>query len=237
MFVPADAVQRTEQRSSRAIVRPMTHASLTVFESLPAKERWFCSTRLKLAPLEEVAARTSGTDVLDVGCGHGVLAALLLHAHPQWRVVGIDPDARKIEWANESIGKSPNAEFRACTIEQLAAERPAAFDCVVIADVLCLIARDAWPSVLASAKRALRPGGRLVLKDAENDGSWRAIKALMQERLMVHVLRRTLASGIGFATRDELADYVRRAGFVVDDITSHARGYTTPHVILTAHLA
>lgn len=215
----------------------MTHPSLTVFESLPAKERWFCRTRLKLAPLQEVAAQTSGTDVLDVGCGHGVLAALILHAHPDWRVVGIDPHAQKIEWANESIGKGPNAEFHACTIEELAAERPAAFDCVVIADVLCLIARDAWPSVLASAKRVLRPGGRLVLKDAENDGSWRAIKALLQERLMVHVLRRTLASGIGFATREELADYVRAAGFVVDDITSHARGYTTPHVILTAHLA
>lgn len=237
MFVPRAATQPLERRASRAIVRPMTHPSLTVFDSLPAKERWFCRTRLKLAPLAEVAAQTSGTDVLDVGCGHGVLAALLVHAHPEWRVVGIDPDARKIEWASESIGKNPHTEFHAWTIEELAAKRPAAFDCVVIADVLCLISRDAWASVLASAKQALRPGGRLVLKDAENDGSWRAIKALMQERLMVHVLRRTLASGIGFATREELADYVRRAGFVVDDITSHARGYTTPHVILTAHLA
>ncbi len=215
----------------------MSHPSLTVFEPLPAKERWFCRTRLKLAPLEEVAARASGPSVLDVGCGHGVLAALMLHAHPDWRVVGIDPDERKIDWANESIGKNPNTEFRAWTIETLADQRPASFDCVVIADVLCLIARDAWPSMLESARRLLRPGGRLVLKDAENDGSWRAIKALMQERLMVHILRRTLASGIGFATRDELADYVRRAGFVVDDITSHARGYTTPHVVLTAHLA
>lgn len=214
----------------------MAHPSLTVFDSLPAKERWFCRTRLKLAPLEEVAAQTSGVDVLDVGCGHGVLAALILHAHPEWRVVGIDPHAQKIEWANASIGKAAKAEFHACTIETLAAEHPAAFDCVVIADVLCLIAREAWPSVLESAKRALRPGGRLVLKDAENDGSWRATKALLQERLMVHVLRRTLASGIGFATREELAEYVRSAGFAVDDITSHARGYTTPHVILTAHL-
>jgi hypothetical protein len=75
-----------------------------------------------------------------------------------------------------------------------------------------------------------------VLKDAENDGSWRAIKALWQERLMVHVLRRTVSTGgIGFATREELAGYVARAGFTVDGITSYARGYTTPHVLLTAH--
>jgi 2-polyprenyl-6-hydroxyphenyl methylase/3-demethylubiquinone-9 3-methyltransferase len=215
----------------------MAHASLKVFETLPAKERWFCAARLKLAPLEAVAARATGTDILDVGCGHGVLAALLKHERPERRVVGIDPDVRKIEWANESIGKSPNAEFHAVTIEALAAERPGSFDCVIIADVLCLIARSTWPPFLDAARQLLRPGGQLLLKDAENDGSWRAVKALWQERLMVHVLRRTVSTGgIGFATRDELAGYVTRAGFVVDDITSYARGYTAPHVLLTAHL-
>lgn len=214
----------------------MTHASLTVFDGLPAKERWFCRTRLKLAPLEAVAAQAGGNDILDVGCGHGVLAALLLHGHTTRRVVGIDPDVRKIEWANESVGKRMNAEFHAVTIEALAAERPAAFDCVIIADVLCLIARDAWPPFLSAARTLLRPGGRLLVKDAENDGSWRALKALWQERLMVHVLRRTVSTGgIGFATRAELQRYVENAGFTVDDITSYARGYTAPHVLLTAH--
>jgi 2-polyprenyl-6-hydroxyphenyl methylase/3-demethylubiquinone-9 3-methyltransferase len=214
----------------------MAHASLKVFDPLPSKERWFCRARLQLAPLEAVAAQARGCDILDVGCGHGVLAALLLHGQTERRVVGIDPDVRKILWANESVGKNPNAEFRAVTIEALAAERPASFDCVIIADVLCLIARSTWPPFLDAARRLLRPGGLLLLKDAENDGSWRAIKALWQERLMVHVLRRTVSTGgIGFATRDELAGYVTRAGFVVDDIASYARGYTAPHVLLVAH--
>jgi 2-polyprenyl-3-methyl-5-hydroxy-6-metoxy-1,4-benzoquinol methylase len=214
----------------------MRHASLRVFATLPAKERWFCRARLALAPLDRVAAAASGTALVDVGCGHGVLAALLLHEHPERRVVGIDPDARKIAWANESVGKSPNAEFHAVTIEALAAERPAAFDCVIVADVLCLIARETWPPFLAAARRLLKPGGRLLLKDAENDGSWRAVKALWQERLMVHVLRRTVSTGgIGFATREELAGYVTGAGFEIDDIVSYARGYTAPHVLLTAH--
>ena len=215
----------------------MRHASLRVFATLPAKERWFCRARLALAPLDRVAAEASGTALVDVGCGHGVLAALLLHEHPERRVVGIDPDARKIAWANESVGKSPNAEFHAVTIEALAAERPAAFDCVIVADVLCLIARETWPPFLAAARRLRKPGGRLLLKDAENDGSWRAVKALWQERLMVHVLRRTVSTGgIGFATREELAGYVTGAGFTIDHIVSYARGYTAPHVLLTAHV-
>jgi 2-polyprenyl-3-methyl-5-hydroxy-6-metoxy-1,4-benzoquinol methylase len=215
----------------------MRHASLDVFDRLPLKERWFCRARLALAPLEQVAARASGNVMLDVGCGHGVLAALLLQGQPQRHVVGIDPDARKIAWAKESIGRDSRAEFHAWTIDRMAAERPAAFDCVLVADVLCLIARDTWAPFLASASQLLKPGGRLVLKDAENDGSWRATKALWQERLMVHVLRRTVSTGgIGFATRAELSGYVTGAGFVVDEITSYARGYTTPHVVLTAHL-
>jgi 2-polyprenyl-6-hydroxyphenyl methylase/3-demethylubiquinone-9 3-methyltransferase len=213
----------------------MQHPSLSAFAPLPLKERWFCRGRLALAPLEQVAARASGTTLLDVGCGHGVLAALLLHDHPERRVVGIDPDERKIEWARESVGRDSRAEFRACTIEALAAERPASFDCVLIADVLCLIARDEWAPLLAASRRLLRPDGRLVLKDAEDDGSWRAAKAIWQERLMVHVLRRTVSSGIGFATRTELSGYVTRAGFVIDEIASYARGYTAPHVLFVAH--
>jgi cyclopropane fatty-acyl-phospholipid synthase-like methyltransferase len=214
----------------------MAHPSLKVFDPLPAKERWFCRGRLKVAPLEQVASRASGTDILDVGCGHGVVVALLLDGHPERRVVGIDPDARKIAWANESIGKDPRTEFRACTIDAIAAERRATFDCVVVADVLCLISRRSWDPFLSAARALLKPGGQLLLKDAENDGSWRAVKALSQEWITVHVLRRSVSSGIGFATRDELADYVTRAGFVVDGIESFARGYTTPHVLLTAHL-
>jgi 2-polyprenyl-6-hydroxyphenyl methylase/3-demethylubiquinone-9 3-methyltransferase len=214
----------------------MPHPSLKVFAPLPRKERWFCRARLWLAPLTQVAAQASGVRLLDVGCGHGVLAALLLEGHPERRVVGIDPDARKIEWARASVGRDPRAEFRACTIETLAAEQPGTFDCVLVADVLCLIARDTWVSFLAAARTLLKPGGRLVLKDAENDGSWRATKALWQERLMVHVLRRTVSTGgIGFATRAQVTRYVVEAGFVVDAITSYARGYSTPHVLFIAH--
>jgi 2-polyprenyl-3-methyl-5-hydroxy-6-metoxy-1,4-benzoquinol methylase len=214
----------------------MPHPSLKVFAPLPWQERWFCRARLALAPLHLVAARAEGSVPVDVGCGHGVLAALLLHDGRERTIVGIDPDARKVSWAQSSVGRDRRAEFRACTIETLAAERPGSFDCVLVADVLCLIARDTWDSFLAAAHALLRPGGRLVLKDAENDGSWRARKALWQEHLMVHVLRRTVSTGgIGFATREELCAYLARAGFAIDEIVSCASGYTAPHVLLVAH--
>ena len=156
-------------------------------------------------------------------------------ATPSASVVGIDPDARKISWARRSVGREPNVELIGCTIEELTARRPEAFDTVLVADVLYLLAAPAWPAFLQAARRLLRPGGRLVLKEAEDDGSWRVTKALLQEKLMVHLLRRTQSSGaVGFAPRAVLSGALSSAGFAIEETVALARGYSTPHVLFTA---
>ena len=209
--------------------------NLDVFDSLPLKERLFVRGRLISAPLQELAARAQGSTLLDVGCGHGALIALLAVGRPERHVVGIDPDARKIDWARRSVGRCSNVELIACTIEALAAERPAAYDTVLVADVLYLLAEAAWAPFLRAARELLRPGGRLVLKEAEDDGSWRVTKALWQERLMVHLLRRTCSSGAGgFAPRGVLAEALRHERFTIEETVGLARGYSTQHVLFTA---
>jgi 2-polyprenyl-6-hydroxyphenyl methylase/3-demethylubiquinone-9 3-methyltransferase len=201
----------------------LAHPSLSVFAGLPLRERLFVRGRLATAPLEALAARAEGAQLLDVGCGHGALVALLAVGFPGRQVVGIDPDERKIEWARASVGRLPNVELRACTIE------------VLVADVLYLLAATAWPPFLRAAHTLLRPGGRLVLKEAEDDGSWRVKKALFQEQLMVRLLRRTHSSGaVGFAPRAVLEAAVREAGFALEETVPLARGYSTPHLLLVA---
>ena len=213
----------------------MTHQSLSVFSRLPLKERLFVRGRLATAPLLEVAARAQGRDLLDVGCGHGLLVALLAVGFPDRRVVGIDPDERKIEWARASVGREGNVELLACEIEDLAEKRPGAFDTVFVVDVLYLLEAKAWPPFLRAARTLLRPAGRLVIKEAEDDASWRVKKALLQERLMVKVLRRTRSSGaVGFAPRSVLAGALRDAGFAIDETVPLSRGYSTPHLLLVA---
>jgi 2-polyprenyl-6-hydroxyphenyl methylase/3-demethylubiquinone-9 3-methyltransferase len=207
----------------------------SLFAALPLKERWFVRGRFASAPLHELAQRARGTALLDVGCGHGALIALLAAGGPDRRVVGIDPDERKIEWARRSVGRCPNVELAACTIETLAVERPHAFDTVLVADVLYLLEAAAWAPFLRAAHELLAPGGRLVLKEAEDDGSWRVTKALWQERVMVHLLQRTRSSGaVGFAPRAVLESALRASGFAVEEALSFARGYSTPHVLFTA---
>src|SRR5262249_13427966 len=195
----------------------------------------FVRGRLASAPLTELAARARGTTLLDVGCGHGVLLALLAVGHPERQVVGIDPDERKIEWARRSVGRCPNVALRARTTETLAADRPGSFDTVLVADVLYLLEPAAWTPFLLAAHALLKPKGRLVLKEAEDDGSWRVTKALLQERVMVHLFRRTHSSGsVGFQPRRVLVDALEAAGFAVEETVALARGYSTPHVLFTA---
>jgi 2-polyprenyl-3-methyl-5-hydroxy-6-metoxy-1,4-benzoquinol methylase len=213
----------------------LPHPSFSVFAALPLKERLFVRGRLASAPLAELADRAEGSVLLDVGCGHGVLVALLAVGFPARRVLGIDPDERKIEWARASVGRAPNVELRACTVETLAEEHPESFDTVLVADVLYLLDPLAWQPFLRSVRTLLRPGGRLVLKEAEDDGSWRVRKALLQEQLMVRLLGRTHSSGaVQFASRPVLVAALREAGFEVEEVVPLARGYSTPHLLLVA---
>lgn len=208
--------------------------ALRAFGPLPLRERLFVRARLFSAPLEELARRTPAGRVADIGCGHGVLSALL--ADGTREVVGVDPDPRKIDWARAA--KIPNARFETGTVEQLAAREPGSFDAVVVADVLYLLPVDAWPGFLRACARCLKPGGALLLKEAEADGSWRYQKCVLQERVMVRVLRRTKSSGgLGFQPRDVTERIIRDSGFNLRDTVSLARGYSTPHVLFIGEVS
>jgi 2-polyprenyl-6-hydroxyphenyl methylase/3-demethylubiquinone-9 3-methyltransferase len=174
--------------------------------------------------------------VADVGCGHGVLSAALALGSPQRRVVGVDPDERKIALARQALASLPNVELRAGTAESLLPELEGACDAVVVADVLYLLPFDLWADFLRTCRRLLKPGGLLLLKEAEADRrSWKYWKCVAQEAVMVRLLRKTRSSGgLGFRPREELASVLAGAGFHVGSVEDVSRGYTTPHVLFTA---
>jgi 2-polyprenyl-6-hydroxyphenyl methylase/3-demethylubiquinone-9 3-methyltransferase len=211
------------------------HPALDAFSPLPLKERLFVRARLATAPLVDLASRVKGERVLDVGCGHGVLCALLTHQQPSREVVGIDPDPRKVDWARASVGRFKGTDFHVTTVEQLAPLEAASFDAITVADVLYLLPEDEHPGFLAACHQLLKRGGTLWLKEAEDDGGWRTAKALAQERLMVRFLGRTRSSGgLGFSPREKMARVIEAAGFRVERVEALSKYSTTPHVIFEA---
>ena len=204
------------------------------FAGLPVRERLHVLARDFSAPMREVARRVPQQgEVLDVGSGHGLMESLL--AAPGRSLTGIDPDPLKVQWASRALGGTPSLHLEVARIEDLAERRPGAFAAVVVCDVLYLLPPERWLHFLQSAQRLLGPGGVLLLKEAEADGSWRHLKCLAQEWVMVHALRRTHGSGgLHLKSRDDMRALLGAAGFEVDDVVDLSERFTTPHVLYVA---
>ncbi len=210
-------------------------SAFDVFRSLPLKERLFVRARAFSAPLEELRRRAPSGRLLDLGCGHGLLTALLAAGRPDRTVVGVDPDPAKIALARRSVGRLANVELHEADSGQLAKEQPGRFDAALVADVLYLLPEDGIRAVLADLHTLLQPAGLLLLKEAEADRSWRHRKALLQETVMVKVLKKTHSSGgLGFLPRARMEQLLDEAGFVVEEVVPLSAGYATPHVLFSA---
>lgn len=100
----------------------------------------------------------SDKNVLDVGCGGGILAEAMAEAGA--RVTGIDMAEKPLAVARLHQAESgTDVDYRQSTAEDLATEMPAAFDIVT-----CLEMLEHVPSpktVIESCKRLVRPGGDL----------------------------------------------------------------------------
>lgn len=212
----------------------LTDPVLPLFDPLPPGERLFVRGRIFTAPLREQSRRVRGRRVLEVGCGHGLLTGMLAQADRERRVLGIDPDARKIDWAKRSVGALPNVELRAVSLESLGGGYDGAFDSIVVSDVMYLLPPSAWPGMFRQLARLLQPGGQLLLKEAEADGSWKHWKCIAQELVMVHLLRRTHSSGgMTLLDRERVRGLVETSGFDVEAIVP-LPGYSTPHILYDA---
>jgi len=111
----------------------------------------------------------AGARVLDLGCGQGLIAALLDAAGtPPTSYLGVDLSGRDIERARgmgKSWAKFVVGDIRTC-------EMPLS-DVIVVLDVLHYVDHDAQARILARIRAALAPQGRLLLRVADADGSLR----------------------------------------------------------------
>jgi 2-polyprenyl-3-methyl-5-hydroxy-6-metoxy-1,4-benzoquinol methylase len=173
--------------------------------------------------------------IADVGCGHGLVTALLVAGRSDRTVIGVDPDPKKISLARLGPGRLANVSFRPGTVETLLSDLQGKLDGVVVVDVIYLIPPEEWRGFLESCRRLLKPGGVLLLKEAEANSSWKTWKCLAQEQLMVRILRRTRSSGsVHLITREEVKRLLADTGLEEIEVTDLSKGYTTPHILFTA---
>jgi SAM-dependent methyltransferase len=163
--------------------------------------------------------------VIDLGCGQGVLLALLAVAQdprysarwPQglpplprdlvfW---GVDLRADAIEAARIALGHGAQV-----AVSDVREAKLSECDVVTILDVLHYIDYDAQQRLVERIHAALAPGGRLLLRAGDASQGWRARFTLFGDWLIT-LLRGKVQNRFWCRTGEEWSQLLRGAGFDV----------------------
>lgn len=211
----------------RSVVASRRAGVLSLYAAEPLATRAHVRVRWATCPFRAVAAEVPPAGrVLDVGCGHGLLALHLALDSPGRQVLGIDVDAGKLAVAEAAAARAGvTASFREVSGPELA-DGP--FDAVTIVDVLYLLAPADQHGLLRAAAARLAPGGVVVVKEMAPAPRWKAAWNLAQETLAVRLLGITEGEELAFVPPADLAATLEAEGLAVRHRPVH-RGYPHPH--------
>lgn len=217
--LPADAPlwwHATERVASR--YSPLEEVSTT------AQRTRFHYVRVKLMtdPVTKMIADLFGEDdgvlgeVLDVGCGRGQMAVVLLENGRATRVHGLDWDAEKIAAAQEAVEREPRLQATFSVGNATAADlAPDSADTVMLIDVIHYLSIDEQDAVLSKAAAAVRSGGRLVVREADTERGVRSWLTLAEEKLFT-LLRFNRGARVKFRPARTIVERLEAAGLACE---------------------
>lgn len=154
-------------------------------------------------------APLSGQQVLDVGCGGGILAEAM--ARQGAEVLGIDLASKSLKVAQLHALESglANVAYREVAVEALAAERPASFDVVTCMEMLEHVPDPA--SVVKACADLVKPDG-WVFFSTLNRNPKSFLFAIVGAEYVLNLLPRGTHEFAKFIKPSELASFCRQAG-------------------------
>lgn len=189
----------------------------------------FARAKLREDPVFEETlmggALPSGGTLIDIGCGQGVMLALLIEAmdaarEGQWRegvapplfdrLVGIETRPTPARLAASAL------RGRAAILEGDARDTPfEPCSAVLLFDVLQMMTRQQQEALLSALRNALIPGGAILIREADASAGWRFRRVRIGNRLKV------LAGGMwrdpfSFRSREEWIECFRKLGFAAE---------------------
>ncbi len=167
--------------------------------------------------LEWIAARAplAGAEVLDVGCGGGILSEAMARAGA--RVTGIDLSAKALRVAELHLLESRlDVAYRSVSAEDLARERPASFDTVTCMELLEHVPDPA--GMVAACAKLVRPGGQLFFSTI-NRNPKAYLFAVIGAEYVLKLLPRGTHDYQRFIKPSELARWCRAAGLRTAQMT------------------
>jgi len=167
--------------------------------------------------LDYIAERCGGfedKEVLDVGCGGGILAEAMAKAGA--KVTGVDLSEKALGVAKlHQLETGVGVEYRLVTAEALAAEQSARFDLVTCMELLEHVPDPA--STIAACAKLAKPRG-LVVFSTINRNAKAYLFAVIGGEYLLRLLPRGTHDYAKFLKPAEVARFARRAGLEPDAI-------------------
>ncbi len=157
----------------------------------------------------------AGKQVLDVGCGGGILSEAMAHRGAD--VSGIDMGEAPLKVAKlHGLESGTKVNYRRITVEDLADEQPEQYDIVTCMEMLEHVPDPA--SVVSACARLVKPGGKVFLSTLNRNPKSYLFAILGAERVLKLVPAGTHDFN-KFLQPAELGQMVRSAKLEIDEIT------------------
>ena len=163
-----------------------------IARALPLVERAYANVRFSimrptLLSVMDLLLPDEGR-ILDVGCGFGLFASYFGQTQPGRRIVGVDPNARRVELARhvaKTVGVQGQSRhsFHVGDVRDAALSGP--FDGIYVLDVMHHIPDLDQLPVLERLRDLLAPGGVLVIKDITTEPHYQLLFTKLLDRVMV----------------------------------------------------
>lgn len=164
------------------------------------------------------ALSLAGKSVLDVGCGGGILSEAMARCGAS--VLGIDLSRGCLDVAQlHALEARVEVAYRAVSAEELARERPAAFDAVTCMELLEHVPDPA--AMLEALAVLVKPGGSVVVSTLNRHPRAFAV-AILGAEYIARVLPRGTHDYLKFIRPSELARWGRASGLELADLTGIA---------------
>lgn len=163
-------------------------------------------------------ATLTGAQVLDVGCGGGLLSEALAKAGAQVTAIDLAPELVKVARLH-GLESGVRVDYQLRPVESLAEERPGSLDVITCMEMLEHVPDPG--AIIDACARLLKPGGRLFLSTLNRTPAAFALAIVGAE-----YIARLLPTGThhyqDFIKPAELAGWLRQAGLQLEDVSGIA---------------
>ena len=157
----------------------------------------------------QTLAPLMGKQVLDVGCGGGILSDAMARAGAHVTGIDLATKSLKVAQLHALETQTPNVSYREVSAEALAAEKPASFDVVTCMEMLEHVPDPA--SVVRACATLVKPGG-WVFFSTLNRNPQSFLFAIVGAEYVLNLLPKGTHEYAKFIRPSELAGFCREAG-------------------------